>query len=297
MIFGMAGRKKRDLRQLLATAEGQWQYMVAQKAIHDVRTMDWYDRNFHKRYAAAKIFLETIRPDRLDDFSAEIDKLQTCKSFTVPKISQILDCSTFEKARRICRNLTQQDLDGSGNSGNEMQKFGRHLFRDHPFFAEIQCNLVELVSHYSGCPVAPTYNFLSLYGRNGRCDPHLDNPSAQWTLDICLEQSGKWPIAVSEVVDWPNATHSKSDLMQVDNILEYTEYELDENDAIIFSGSSQWHYREVIEAKPTRTFCNLIFLHYMDERLVGLEDHCAWSERFSIPELSTLMDLMDGKFQ
>jgi hypothetical protein len=63
----------------------------------------------------------------------------------------------------------------------------------------MQRELVARVSDLVGEEVEPSYNFLSLYTRMGIFEPHLDAPSAKWTLDICIDQSEPWPIYFSQI--------------------------------------------------------------------------------------------------
>src|SRR5882672_7817793 len=88
---------------------------------------------------------------------------------------------------------------------HEIKRFGRLIVHDHPTFAELHRNLVAKVSALVGEAVEPSYNFLCLYTRLGICEPHLDAPSAKWTLDVCIDQSEPWPIYFSQIVPWPEA--------------------------------------------------------------------------------------------
>jgi hypothetical protein len=79
---------------------------------------------------------------------------------------------------------------------------------------------------------------------------HLDAPSAKWTFDYCIEQSGSWPIHLSQVRPWPE-TWANDDpdweaTVRNDPDNQFSPIELQEGEAIIFSGSSQWHYRDRI---------------------------------------------------
>ena len=61
--------------------------------------------------------------------------------------------------------------------------------------------------------------------------------------------------------------------------------------AILFSGSSQWHYRDVqpVSAEHPSCFCNLIFFHFTPAGRREIVSQKNWSRLFGIPELDALV--------
>ena len=55
--------------------------------------------------------------------------------------------------------------------------------------------------------------------------------------------------------------------------------------AILFSGSSQWHYRNAMPALSTKSSCDLLFLHFIPRGTRELLNPLNWARLFDIPEL------------
>jgi len=174
--------------------------------------------------------------------------------------------------------------------------FGRLVVHDHPFFNQIQNTITDVVSEIVQEPVEPYYNFLSLYNNFGVCKVHMDALFAKWTLDVCIDQSEPWPIYLSQVLPWPeNLTHDgeewESEITNdPDNI--FSEYKLNIGESIIFSGSSQWHYRERIIQKKQQNFCHLIFFHFIPEGTREIIEPTNWARLFKTPELTKMVKEM-----
>jgi hypothetical protein len=167
---------------------------------------------------------------------------------------------------------------------------------DHPFFTELQQRIVPWVSEMVGEPVEAGYNFLSLYTSRGVCAVHMDAPEAKWTLDFCIDQSAPWPIYFSEVQPWQNpaADEWKDEAWQSNikqsRLLDFTHYTLQPGQAVLFSGSSQWHYRDPMPEASGKQFCTLLFLHYIPKGTAQLVRPKNWARLFGNPELSVLSE-------
>jgi hypothetical protein len=178
---------------------------------------------------------------------------------------------------------------------HELKSFGRFIVHDYPEITALQATLVDQVSEWAGEAVEPSYNFLSLYSRMGVCEPHLDSPSAKWTLDICVDQSEPWPIQFSQIVPWPEHRPRLSDDWRqeiiADGTLQFSSLLLDPGDAILFSGSSQWHYRDALPRDGTKRFCDLLFLHFIPRGAGEIVVAKNWPDLFNIPELAAIPGL------
>jgi len=178
---------------------------------------------------------------------------------------------------------------------HEIKDFGRIVLHDNPVFTEMQQGLVRTMSDLVGEPVEPSYNFLSMYTQLGVCEPHLDAPSAKWTLDICLRQSEPWPIHISQIIPWPEERLEVCSDWQLaiknDPNLTFESKSLTEGNAIVFSGSSQWHFRDPLPNRPGKKgFCNLLFFHFIPEGTRDLVRPRNWAKLFSCPELEIPRD-------
>ena len=248
------------------------------------RDLPWYDASWLHRFLAAQQLVKQHQPERLADFLQAFEPLQTPADFAVRNVPDVFTETTLQDIRDTIAALPQ-----SAYEGHEVGSFGRSVVHDHPFFTELQQSFVPLVSELAGEEVEPSYNFLSLYSRFGVCEPHIDAPWAKWTLDICLDQSVEWPIHFSQIVPWPDSSHKSSESWkeQIKSApdLSFSSHVLQPNQAILFSGSSQWHYRDALPAQEETGFCNLLFFHFIPKGTRDLIDPRNWAQLFDMPQL------------
>jgi hypothetical protein len=250
----------------------------------------WYDSYWIRRFGAALTVIDRVRPSMRADFIAAFDCLRTTPDFQTRELDRVFDDAVMEQLRETIRKLPESRFEH-----HEMEKFGRIVVHDHEVFNQLQKTIVPLVSQLAGEALEPSYNFLSLYRRLGVCQPHIDAPTAKWTLDLCIDQSDVWPIYVSQVVPWPDNTSFTGNDWQGrikgSPNLTFTTHGLTPGQAIWFSGSSQWHYRESLARISDNGFCNLLFFHFVPEgssRIVQPEN---WPALFGLPELEGIVGL------
>lgn len=257
--------------------------------MHIPAEFPWYDSPWLHSYVTAKSIISKISPEKLSEFEAAIAVLQAPPSFEVTKVRDVLSRSDLEMALGLVRNLETEDFEQ-----HEVLQFGRLIAHDKPEFTRLQRAFTDRVSELAGEDLEPSYNFLSLYNNLGACAPHMDAPSAKWTLDICLEQSEPWPIYFSQCVPWPEKFQLEADAggwveqIKNDSRLEFSAFDFKANEALFFAGGNQWHYRERIARSRDRNFCTLLFFHYIPKGCADLVNPACWHELFNIPELSGL---------
>ena len=261
-------------------------HMVAAALSKDLQRVPWYDAHFLKRFAVAKTYLGMVAPQLLPQFVDGFAPLQTAAGFAPVKLDDVLDPQEFADTVALANEIPRAKLET-----HELGAFGRHVVHDHPAFTQLQARLQPRVEAVLGRPLVAGYNFLSLYNGAGKCDPHLDEPFSMFTLDLCLEQNVDWPIWFSRIIDWSQA----EDLLAIPPAqlsqradLAFAPHLLQPNQALLFSGSAQWHYRDAI---PAGGFCNLLFLHYYPAGAELLVRPHRWAEHFGFAELEPLCDL------
>ena len=79
--------------------------------------------------------------------------------------------------------------------------------------------------------------------------------------------------------------------LRADPALYFTAEVLAPGDAVLFSGSNQWHYRDALPQRPGRQFCDLLFFHYVPFGTAELVQPRNWARLFDIPELAEMADL------
>lgn len=99
-------------------------------------------------------------------------------------------------------------------------------------------------------PVKPSYCYLSLYGPEGICPGHIDRPQCVYTIDLCISQKQPWPIFVGKSEDDKRGK----------------EFLLNENEALCYSGTGQWHYRNKVQPGNLVT---MAFFHFVPMNFTG----------------------------
>lgn len=263
-------------------------HLKAAASIRAVEQMNWYDSHFLRRLEVAKHYLAAVRPDALDTFIAGFDALKPAAGFRETLIADVFDAATCQA---ITAHSRMAKINAVDKQPAENAQFGRDVVWDYPFFLELQEQVRPRIEAILGIPLTSSYNFLSRYGAQGRCDLHMDHPDAMYTFDYCIEQDAVWPIYCSRVVEWPTvdvARRFDPDAIIADPQFDFAEHLLRPNQALLFNGSSQWHYRRPKEAGG---FCHLLFFHYFPAGCEALVEPACWAEHFGISELQPLCDL------
>ena len=248
------------------------------------REFPWYDSQWLSAYANARRILREARPSMLQEFERAMDKFRTPADFQVRLFERVFDDAVMAQLGEVTHTLqpTQLEL-------HEARSFKRFVVHDHPLFNELQQQVVERVSEAAGEPVEACYNFLSLYGPQGVCPPHMDAPLAKWTLDLCIAQSQPWPIHFSPIVPWPEPGDFGDDWEEAIKRSfdgRARSVSLEPGQAVLFAGSSQWHYRDPMPGTAPRKFCDLLFFHFIPHGTRELVEPANWSRLFGVPELS-----------
>ncbi len=247
----------------------------------------WYDSYWRNRYHQAKDVISRVAPHRLQEFIDSFRILRTDPNFVVKDVPVIFNGVQLAEINRVIQEIPKNTLEL-----HEIKRFGRLVVKDNPAFTKLQRELAATVSDLVGEEVEPRYNFLSLYTRMGICEPHLDAPSAKWTLDVCINQSVPWPIYFSQVVPWPEDRIDLDENWQRDikrsPQLKFYSKVLTPGSGILFSGSSQWHYRDPLPRRTANDFCDLLFFHYIPKGTSEIVTPGNWASLFGIPEIASI---------
>jgi hypothetical protein len=263
-------------------------HLKAAAALRAVGDLGWYDSHFLRRRAAARLYLAEVHPAAAATFDGGFAALMPPAGFREILIDDVFDAETF--AAILARSRSAQ-VNILRKQGAENAAFGREVVWDDPFFLTVQEQVRPRIEALVGTPLVSCYNFLSRYGAKGKCEMHMDHPDAMYTFDFCIEQDAVWPIYLSRVVDWPDAAFARSfdpEAMIADADYDFAEHLLRPNQALLFNGSSQWHYRR---PKQAGGFCHLLFFHYVPAGCEALIEPARWAEHFGIAELQPLCDL------
>ena len=253
-----------------------------------MNTKPWYDSIWLNSFVKAKEYIRINHPQRLEEFCRSFDRLKTRPDFDVCSFQGLFPEETRARLKELVCELKNADLEK-----HELLRFGRMVVHDHPVLTQLQNSITRRVAEAVGEEVEPMYNFLSLYNNLGVCRVHMDAPSAKWTLDYCIEQSSEWPIHFSQVVPWPEDWEYQGDdwesVIKSDPKNRFTSFTLQEGNAILFGGSSQWHYRDRIQRVTASNFCNLAFFHFIPAGTRNLVSPSKWAAHFGMPELQEVV--------
>lgn len=272
------------LEEILGDDECKRQFVLANVVIDRARAMRWYDANFLILFEAAKMLLGYTNPDRAAGFAAAFAPLRTNPGFRPGLIPGLLDAGQLKSLRDAIADAGSDLLER-----HETTMFGRTVLHNLPAIDPLHRELAERVGKLAGEPVTPAYSFVSLYGCQGSLPPHLDEPVSKWTIDICIDQNVEWPIHFSRVTDWPTAAQMQEagPPQPGDPDLGFRSVTLHPGDAVLFSGSAQWHYRDPMPDQKAG-FCHLLFLHYHPQGTEALVYPERWADHFGLPELAVL---------
>jgi len=247
----------------------------------------WYDSYWLTSYSNAEKFLRSHQPDKLQDFTAAFDVLRTDPTFQVKRVPEPL---SEENHARLIEFIA--DHAPGYIEKHEVLRFGRTVVHDADICTDIQASLTDRMSDWVGEPVEPSYNFLSLYNNLGICGIHLDAPSAKWTFDYCIQQSRTWPIHIGRVRPWPEQWAQVDDwevAVRSDPNNQFSSFAMQDREALVFSGSSQWHFRDRLLRRGENHFCHLLFLHFIPAGTRHLANPQSWAEHFAIPALADVV--------
>lgn len=245
----------------------------------------WYDSGWLASFVQAREVVRRVRPDALSEFVDTFEALRTSPDFKVKELPQVFGDAVLAEI-----TLVVQDLKSKQQELHEFDAFGRSVVHNHPFITELQRSIVELAGDAAGEPVEPSYNFVSVYTKLGVCPVHMDAPEAKWTLDLCIDQSEPWPIHLSQIVPWPEHPDLPPDdweqTIKRDPAHRFDSFTLRPGNAIFFSGSSQWHYRDPHPGVDGEHFCDLVFFHFVPRGMRETIQPANWARLFDIPELA-----------
>jgi hypothetical protein len=185
---------------------------------------------------------------------------------TVTLARQLFDPITHEALKAFIRDRVPMM-----SVGVDEIDFVRRYAHNVPYFVNIHRQLTEFASEQFGEPLKPSYSFLSMYDDNGTCPLHIDRPQCYRTIDYLIQQdqSEQWPIRIGETMtdeqrqalDDSGTGHPQTEEEIAERIAAetWTDVLLEPNDAVLYSGTHQWHYRP----ERLKGRADLVFFHFV----------------------------------
>lgn len=274
-----------ELKEILADELDRQHFLTAGRLSFSFGDFPWYDAQTRYRLAFALRYLERVRPDKVAEFSNALIQFRTDRSFSPIIEHDFLDLSEFGALQQCNAILRDQ-----AKATDESRMCGRNKFNDLPELDALHQRLTGWVEGKAGEPVVPSFSLLAHYGSSGLLPMHIDSQESKWTLGICIERSVDWPIYISNVVDCvpePEQENWDPELLKSDAQLAFKPYSLGPNEAILYSASSQWHYRDLIPASDAG-FYDIALFQYVPAGSEAMIKHERWASHFQCRELETL---------
>lgn len=157
------------------------------------------------------------------------------------------------------------------------EMFSRFMAQNVGIFQHIHNQLADFVSEQFKEQVKPSYSFLSMYDNNGICPLHIDREQCLYTVDylICQDDPTPWPIYVGRPISDEERQQicnagaaqpeNRDDILRIKKEQKFTKIELEPNDAVLYSGTHQWHYRDRINCGTA----DLAFFHFVPKAFNG----------------------------
>jgi hypothetical protein len=119
------------------------------------------------------------------------------------------------------------------------EEINRFEFGNHDYLNNIQNSLLPIAKKFfQSDTLLPSYTFGSWYVKGATLDRHKDIAPCTYTIDLCVYQKTPWNLYV-----------------------EGSPYTLHENDAVLYYGEDQVHWREDFPDPENNEVCNIFFFY------------------------------------
>ncbi len=149
-------------------------------------------------------------------------------------IKQFFKKEELNTLQKYCYNK----LDSHRDHTIDDQSFSPAWYEDPLMTALLDIKL-SLVEKESNLKLFPTYAYWRYYVFGATLKKHIDRPSCEISVTVCIKKYDNWPI-----------------------IVEGKKFELEEGDAVLYAGRDQKHWRPgVYKGKGMAQ----VFLHYVNQ--------------------------------
>jgi hypothetical protein len=130
-----------------------------------------------------------------------------------------------------------KDFDKNGVSLSE--DFNRYEWGATEILKEYHQKLLPIArDHFESETLVPSFNFVSWYFGNASLEKHKDVNACTYSVDLCVYQKEPW-----------------------DLYIEGVPYTLQENDAVLYYGEEQRHWREEFPNPEENIVCNVFWFY------------------------------------
>ena len=147
-------------------------------------------------------------------------------------ISNILKKEDFNELQEYVKNLDKSTL---GHSDD----FNRYEFGGSELLNSIHNKLIPIAKDFfESETLVPSFNFGSWYYGEASLEKHRDVSPCTYSIDLCVYQKTPWDLYVEDIA-----------------------YTLQENEALLYYGEGQKHWREAFPDPESNIVCNVFFFY------------------------------------
>jgi hypothetical protein len=147
----------------------------------------------------------------------------------------IKDILTKEEFLRLQDHVKQLDKQGVGYS----PEFNRYEFGGTNALNELHLKLLPIAKEFfEDDSIVPSFNFGAWYFGEASLEKHKDVAPCSFSIDVCVYQKTPWDLYVEGVP-----------------------YTLSENEALLYYGETQRHWRESFPDPENNVVCNVFFFY------------------------------------
>ena len=150
-------------------------------------------------------------------------------------IKKFFSVDELKVYQKYCYNKVDQN---KNYAIEDTQSFSPAWYND-PLMNGLLDLKLPLVEKESNLKLFPTYAYWRYYIFGGTLNKHLDRPACEISVSACIKKYDNWPI-----------------------IVEGTEFELEEGDAVLYAGRDQEHWRPGIYKGEGMA---QVFFHYVNK--------------------------------
>lgn len=171
------------------------------------------------------------------------------------KISSLLTRDCLDWLAPYCLKAIWSDRSNAGGEKQHYTDHVRHIYGDHKT-DELLTKLATDIGNVVQRRLLPTYSFFRFYPKGSGMKPHIDRPSCEYSVSVCLSYDYSNLEKLNPNYRWPIFMNGKP-------------MTTEPGDAVIYKGMEVKHWREPLIGKSHLQ----LFLHYVDAHGPYAETH------------------------
>jgi hypothetical protein len=250
--------------------------------------LPWYDGTVNDRINIARRYLDQVAPSSRPQFEERLAVFNVNPNFDMKFEKEFLPTKVYADLLEYISSVEPDEFHKS-----EIETLGRYKLTNLPAFAPAMACAQAYLEKQIGCSLRPIYAMFVRYFSDGRLPVHLDSLDSQFSVGICIDRGGSWPLHCSSIVATPLdidlAGWSAQSVLD-DPALSWTAHDPEPNEAFVFAPANQWHWRDAIGPGHDRPY-DMLYFSFVDPAAYDLLSPKRWTKGFAIDELDDLAEV------